>query len=580
MSFDKANMIPARTRNQQEAPEPLTSRRLNELRQLAATLKRSQTPPLETCRSIIGGRALDLKTRAFFAGLPEDEKHYWISSLYALLMPAARRHRLAAYFTPPHLAQYSINVLTAAGIQPGTDRILDPASGGAAFLVPLAARIAGQARQRGKSAESILRAIESTLAGVEIEPDLARLSKTLLADLLRKEIRCAGRSPRISVKQADTLKLPPPGILFDGVIGNPPYGRVFRPSKATLQDFAPVITNGYVNLYVLFLEQTLRLVKPGGVICLIVPMSFIGGPYFAALRKRILETSHVLRLDPIDKRSDLFLDVLCDVCVLALRRKGSSGRPPVPTSSLLMMGQPNRRLGALELPEQPTGRMWALPDHTQKEGLFRAGLATLRDYGYVAKAGYFVWNREQHRYRIGKKPRSNEVPLFWAHNIKPGTLCRPYDSESDSHRIGFVNIKPDSNAIIHSDAIILQRTSNRRQSRRLIAAIARQSNVPGKRGFVTENHTITILRDPATPQAVSLSVLCRLLNTATVDARFRRISGSVSVSTKALNQLPLPAAMHVRDSFVSGADDEQSAATSYAKSLAASSKSLQAAAAG
>jgi adenine-specific DNA-methyltransferase len=573
-------MIPAQTINRPEALDPLISRRLSELRQVAGTLKKLRLSPLEICRTVIEGRALDLKTRAFFAGLPEEDKHYWVSSLYALLMPAARRRKLAAYFTPPHLAQYAIDVLTAAGIQPGKDRILDPASGGAAFLVPLAARIAGQARPRGGSAETTLRAIESTLAGVEIEPDLARLSKTLLADLLRKEIRSASRKPRISIKQADTLNLPLPNILYDAVIGNPPYGRMFRPSKAILKDFAPVISDGYVNLYVLFLEQTLRLVKPGGVICLIIPMSFVGGPYFAALRKRILEMSHVLSLDPIDKRSDVFLDVLYDVCVLTLRKKGISARAATPTCSLLMNGQPNRLLGILDLPEQPTGRMWALPDDKQKDGLFRLGLETLPDYGYVAKTGYFVWNREQHRYRAGKKPRPNEVPLFWAHNIKPGTLCRPYDGEPGSHRIGFVKIKPDSTAIVRSDAIIVQRTSNKRQSRRLNAAVIRKVKVPGGRGFVGENHTIVIIPDPAREQKIPLTMLCRLLNTAAVDSRFRRISGSVSVSTKALNQLPLPAAAHVRAAFVPGAEVEQAAATSYAKSLAASAKSFQVAAAG
>jgi hypothetical protein len=51
-------------------------------------------------------------------------------------------------------------------------------------------------------------------------------------------------------------------------------------------------------------------------------MSFVGGPYFANLRKRILEAAHVLKLDPIDKRRDVFLDVLYDVCVLMLRKKG------------------------------------------------------------------------------------------------------------------------------------------------------------------------------------------------------------------------------------------------------------------
>lgn len=559
-------MIPAQPAADPEAPELALSRRLRDLRQIATALKRSGMTPLQVCQSIIGNRLLDLGTRSFFSGLPEDEKHYWIASLYALLMPKARRRQLAAYFTPPHLARYAIDTLIEAGIKPGQHRILDPASGGAAFLVPLAARISDQARQRGARGETILRAIESSLAGVEIEPDLATLSKALLFDLLRKEIDAAGRKPNISIQRADTLKLPPPEMLYDAVIGNPPYGRIFRPSKTILKAFAPVISDGYVNLYALFLEQTIRWVKPGGVICLIVPMSFVGGPYFTALRKRILETSHVLRLDPIDKRSDVFLDVLYDVCVLVLRKKGTLARTVVPKSSLLMIGQSDRALGTLEIPDH-AGRMWALPDEKQTEGLFRAGLETLADYGYIAKTGYFVWNREQHRYRAGNKPRSTEVPLFWAHNVTANRPCRPYDGKPNSSRIGFVKIARESTAIICSDAIILQRTSNRRQARRLIAAIVRNENVPGRRGFVTENHTIVIIPDPAKKQKVTLKMLCRLLNTAAVDMRFRRISGSVSVSTKALRQLPLPAATHVRAAFRPGYEDDHAAEVAYAESL-------------
>ena len=76
-------------------------RRLSDLRNVAASLKILHQSPLETCRAIANVRVIDLKTRSFFAGLPEEEKHYWISSLYALLMPKGRRRKLAAYFTPP-----------------------------------------------------------------------------------------------------------------------------------------------------------------------------------------------------------------------------------------------------------------------------------------------------------------------------------------------------------------------------------------------------------------------------------------------------------------------------------------------
>ena len=84
-----------------------------------------------------------------------------------------------------------------------------------------------------------------------------------------------------------------------------------------------MISDGYVNLYALFVEQALQWVRPGGIICLIIPMSFVGDN-FAALRKRILEKASVLRLDLIDKRSDVFLDVLYDLCVIVLRRTDGS----------------------------------------------------------------------------------------------------------------------------------------------------------------------------------------------------------------------------------------------------------------
>jgi len=559
-------MIAARKPTSQERIESSVSRRLGDLRDVAVILKKSRQTPLEICRTVIDGRALDLKTGAFFAGLPEDQKHYWISSLYALLMPRARRSKLAAYFTPPYLADYAIDRMAEAGVQVGRDRILDPASGGAAFLLPLASRIVETGRQRGESPETTLRKIESTLYGVEIDRDLSALSKILFGDLLKQEIRSTKRWPKISIAEEDTLSLEPPAVLYDAVIGNPPYGRVFRPSKKILEGFAPVISDGYVNLYGLFLEQSLRFVKPGGVIGLVVPMSFVGGPYFANLRNRILEVAHVLSLDPIDKRSDVFLDVLYDVCVLMLRKKDNERPAQVPTCSLLTGDQYHRLLGSLEIPTRPSGDIWALPDGDHDGALFQRGLEKLSDYGYVARTGYFVWNREQKRYRVGRQPHLNEVPLFWAQNVKPGVLCRPYDGDKESDRIGFVRINADSTAIVRCDAIILQRTSNRRQNRRLIAAIARQSKVPGKRGFLGENHTIILVRDSRKRQAVSLSVLCRLLNTAAVDARFRRMSGSVSVSTKVLNQLPLPAAVHVRATFASGIEDEEAATHSYALS--------------
>ena len=95
----------------------------------------------------------------------------------------------------------------------------------------------------------------------------------------------------------------------------------------------------------------------------------------------------------------------------------------------------------------------------------------------------------------------------------------------------------------------------------------RQRDAVGGRGFVTENHTIIVVPDPAKHQELPLRMVCRLLNTAAVDARFGRISGSVSVSTKTLRDLPLPAAADVREFFGKrDYSDDDAAAGAYAAS--------------
>jgi hypothetical protein len=97
----------------------------------------------ELCLSLLPGRTApddlaDFKT--LITKLPEDEQHYWIGTLYTLLLPPKTRHEQAAYFTPPYLAEAVLDLAIGAGFDPAQHRVLDPAAGGAAFLSTIAAR--------------------------------------------------------------------------------------------------------------------------------------------------------------------------------------------------------------------------------------------------------------------------------------------------------------------------------------------------------------------------------------------------------------------------------------------------------
>jgi len=99
-----------------------------------------------------------------------------------------------------------------------------------------------------------------------------------------------------------------------------------------------------------------------------------------------------------------------------------------------------------------------------------------------------------------------------------------------------VNFKEKNRAIVRGNAIVLQRATNSSQERRLVAARVSTSVTKDWGGFVGEDHTI-ILTGPG-PKV--LDELCLLFNSASVDKRYRRLSGTASVSVKLLRMLDLP----------------------------------------
>jgi adenine-specific DNA-methyltransferase len=87
--------------------------------------------------------------------------------------------------------------------------------------------------------------------------------------------------------------------------------------------------------------------------------------------------------------------------------------------------------------------------------------------------------------------------------------------------------------------VLLQRTTAKEQSRRLIAASLPAAFIREHGAVVIENHLNMIRPINGTP-LVPAGLLAAVLNTASVDRAFRCISGSVAVSAYELENLPLP----------------------------------------
>jgi adenine-specific DNA-methyltransferase len=293
---------------------------------------------------------------------------------------------------------------------------------------------------------------------------------------------------------------------------------------------------GHVNRYALFIDLAFRLAKPGGVVAVVSPSSFISGPLFERLRESIRSRTEVLRVDVLE-RQDVFHDVQQDACVSLFRVNKSATAKPARFSPACGRIDRNWRFsesGAVSTSGDLLKSPWILPDQAgDDDGAFERCTARLSDYGVAPRAGYFVWNRQEHCLHRGQK-RRGAYPLFWAKNIKPGKPCLP--ASKTGRGIDFVTFKVPSSGIVRQSSVILQRTTNSKQPKRLIAAVIPRKVVKKFRGFVTENHTILLA--PIAGRA-PLKLLCRLLNSEAVDRRYRRIGGTANISIGSLGNLPL-----------------------------------------
>jgi adenine-specific DNA-methyltransferase len=352
---------------------------------------------------------LTLKLAEALSKFQVDERHYWISTFYTLLMDERERRKKAIYFTPPAIVGHLIKQAEIEGLDLTKDQIVDPAAGGAAFISSLA----GQMVARGCSNKDI----RKRLCGFEIDHRLAELGEALVCDRLGQPYRPNARSKLLRVK--DSLRLDASEhATYDAVFVNPPYGRLLGIDYDIPDDWCNVSSPGHINKYALFIGLALRLVKPGGLVAAVCPSSYIAGPLFGPLRNHIRTTAEVLRIDVLE-RKDVFHDVTQDACVAIFRRRKEAVTAVRSFNPKCGRIDRNWKFNAVgtAVPSGTNGDApWVLPDPhaVLDDGFFHLCSGRLSDYGVTLKSGYFVWNREKDRLRKRRLKTVSTFPLIWA----------------------------------------------------------------------------------------------------------------------------------------------------------------------
>lgn len=487
-------------------------------------------------------------TRAQYL-LPEtrDIRDYAISTAYALLIGSEQRKRLSAYFTPPPLADAAVRAAATLLSNLANPRALDPACGGGSFLGPMLRLLVARESHSGRSIDEACRSVLAGLRGVEIDLHLARLSSLLLRERLREDYGYVQPKSAKMVVQGDSLNIRQVE-LFDVVVGNPPYGKVGRSVDPTTLAWAGRAgIGGHTNFYGLFLLRSLDWLKPGGGLVFILPTSFVAGPYFSGLRQEVLARAEVLSIDLHEQRQNLFVGAVQDVCLLVLRRRardeGTVGAEEPYELGFIDAAGRRHLLGSACATSG--GEPWTLPvpglvslnsPRSEKDDEFY----TLRDYGYRLRVGKVVPTRERDRLTDGRVKGS--LPLVWASDVRPDGTFKFKGTQRKRASAWYLPQISDVAYATRVPCVLVQRTSNRDQQRRLSAApvstdFLRQH---AKRGFVAENHVIVVEAATALP-TVSPETLAAVLNAASTNERFSAVSGSFSISAKLLARLALPA---------------------------------------
>jgi adenine-specific DNA-methyltransferase len=222
----------------------------------------------------------------------------------ALDTPVLRKAR-GAFFTPPAITEAIVHW----AVRTGSDRILEPSCGEAAFLIPAALQI----ERLGVPVDGV----PIQLTGIDLHAESTRRARSHLA-----------KSPVPSeIRKGNFFDLAPVPT-YDAVVGNPPYVRY--------QDFAGldrsraqeraleqgVRLSGLASSWAAFTVHASAFLNESGRLGLVIPGEFLNRDYAASVRSYLLQRFERVALAIFHER--IFPGVLEEVVLLLAEGTGGT----------------------------------------------------------------------------------------------------------------------------------------------------------------------------------------------------------------------------------------------------------------
>lgn len=243
-------------------------------------------------------------------------------------------------YTPPGIARMILN--EAALREQAIPVICDPACGDGALLAEAARRLCTLPRPAARAA---LR----KLTGFDIDANALAACRERLDETIRPVM---GRwKPDWKLAMLDVLsrKAERYKESFTHIIGNPPYVRVqhLEETRRKLIREHWTLGSGATDLFIIFFEAGLELLRPGGRLAFITPSSWMRSQAGAALRETLTRLHDIRRIIDFGDRQ-MFDGVTTYTAITSV-----SKRPPKNTASPIRVITSSGRAGRIQTGETP-----------------------------------------------------------------------------------------------------------------------------------------------------------------------------------------------------------------------------------
>ncbi|MCX5782139.1 MAG: N-6 DNA methylase, partial [Elusimicrobia bacterium] len=466
--------------------------------------------------------------------------HILKKSQHTAKLKETHQHRKeqGIYYTPQYIVDYIVKNTVGEVLKETKAKdlsklkILDPACGSGSFLIKAFDEIVDYCSKQIQSEFGHVyktEILKNNIYGVDLDRQAVEITQMnlLLKTLYQKQklpalknIRCGNSliDDKVFAKdKAFKWKEEFKEIMsfggFDVVIGNPPYV-VLESDYPALSYFKQnylVAHGGKVNLYKLFIERSLQLLKDGGYLGFICPSNYLSSKDSEALRKLLLENRLVEIIEYVES-DRVFIGVTQALTTIVVKK------------------QKPRQNSILNL-------------QTKKFGLQNI---LQSDFGKNENISFIPWNKAIDKMKSSEKKFSNVVEGYQGEvnvstqkqhfvlNKQAGYL--PLYRGNQISRYSIVEtpkewypISSDKRGHYSMARIVFQEVSNQQQDRRIKATLIKENNFCGH----TTNYGFA-------KKGENILCLLAVLNSKPVNYYFKYFNNTNHVPIGEIKEIPFP----------------------------------------